>query len=292
MEIRPVFRAALRLASPAAILMTALVAGACVAPAGAANPTSNATPDPDVVIIRVDYEGGFVPPSWTYGRLPVVLVTADGRYITEGPQIAIYPGPLLPNVQERTLTPAAIAALLDSVRDKGLLEDASYDFAGIADASSTVLRITVDGVTSTVSAYALAEAGAEDAMGQPLDEATADGRAALRSFVDELTGLPDSAFSDDGHAYEATELRIISTPYVPQPAEDWMPVEWPLDDLATAGEAPIPGDDALRCQVISGDDVETVMPLLEDANQATPFRSGGLDYALTVRPLLPGESGC
>ena len=63
-------------------------------------------------------------------------------------------------------------------------------------------------------------------------------------------------------------------------------------DLATAGSAPIPGDDSLRCQVISGDDVTTVMPLLEGANQATPFRSGDADYTLVVRPLLPGESGC
>ena len=136
------------------------------------------------------------------------------------------------------------------------------------------------------------EAGADDAMGQPLDEATADGRAALRTFIDELLGLPDSAFSDESHAYEAAELRIISTPYVPQPDADWQAVEWPLEDLATAGDAPIPGDATLRCQVIAGDDVATVMPLLEGANQATPFRSGGVDYALTVRPLLPGESGC
>ncbi len=285
------FRAALRLASPAAILISAVVVGACVAPAGAANPTASPVPDPDTVIIRVDLEGGFVPPSVTYGRLPV-LVTADGRVITEGPQIEIYPGPLLPNIQVRTLTPEALASLLELARDQGLLDDASYGFPGIADIPTTVLRITVDGVTSTVSASALGEAGTDDAMGQPLDDATVAGRAALRTFIDTLTGLPDNAFSDESHAYEATSLRIISTPYVPQPAEDWMPVEWPLDDLATAGTAPIPGDDSLRCQVISGDDVTTVMPLLEGANQATPFRSGDADYTLVVRPILPGESGC
>jgi hypothetical protein len=285
-----VFRAALRLASPAAIVISAVVVGACVAPAAAANPTASPVPDPDTVIIRVDREGGFVPPSVTYGGLPV-LVTADGRVITEGPRIEIYPGPLLPNIQVRTLTPEALASLLELARDQGLLADASYGFPWIADLPTTVLRITVDGVTSTVAASALGEAGTDDA-GQPLDDATAAGRAALRAFIDTLTGLPDSAFSDESHAYEATSLRIISTPYVPQPAEDWMPVEWPLADLATAGSAPIPGDDALRCQVISGDDVTTVMPLLEGANQATPFRSGDADYTLVVRLLLPGESGC
>ena len=285
------FRAALRLASPAAILISAVVAGACVAPVGAANQTASPMPDPDTVIIRVDLEGGFVPPSVTYGRLPMI-VTGDGRVFTDGPQIDIYPGPLLPNVQVRTLTPAALASLLDLAHETGLLADASYGFPGIADIPTTVLRITLDGVTSTVSASALGEAGTEDAMGQPLDDATAAGRAALRTFIDTLTGLPDSAFSDESHAYEATSLRIFSTPYVPQPAEEWISVEWPLEDLATAGTAPIPGDESLRCQVISGDDVTTVMPRLEGANEATPFRSGEADYTLVVRPLLPGESGC
>jgi hypothetical protein len=287
-----VFRAALRLASPAAILITALVVGACVAPAGAANPSATAAADPDTVIIRVDLEGGFVAPSVTYGRLPVVVVTADGRVITQGPQVEIWPGPLMPNLQVRTLTPAALASLLDQARQQGLLADASYDFPGIADVPTTVLRITVDGVTSTVSAYALGEAGTDDAMGQPLDPATADGRAAVRSFIDALTGLPDSAFSDEAAAYRATSLRLIATPYVPQPDADWQVVAWPLADLGTAGETPLPGDDSLRCQVITGDDVATVLPLLEGANQQTPFRSGDADYTLVVRPLLPGESGC
>ena len=286
------FRAALRLAGPAAILMTALLVGACVAPAGAANPSATAAPDPDTVIIRVDLEGGFVAPSVTYGRLPVVVVTADGRVITQGPQVEIWPGPLMPNLQVRTLTPAALASLLDQARQQGLLADASYDFPGIADVPTTVLRITVDGVTSTVSAYALGEAGTDDAMGQPLDQATADGRAAMRTFIDALTGLPDSAFSDEAAAYRATSLRLIATPYLPQPDADWQAVAWPLADLGTAGETPLPGDDSLRCQVITGDDVATVLPLLEGANQQTPFRSGDADYTLVVRPLLPGESGC
>ena len=86
-------------------------------------------------------------------------------------------------------------------------------------------------------------------------------------------------------------MRLYSSEYVPDPAADWQPVEWPLEDLATAGESA--GDGlGIRCQVVTGDDLETVLPLLEGANSATPFRSGGADYSLIVRPLLPGESGC
>ena len=286
-------RAALRLASPAAFALTALVAAACVAPAGATNPSASpsAVIDPDTVVIRVDWEGGFVPPGVNLSRLPLVLVTADGRVITQGPQDAMYPGPLLPNLQVRTLTPDSLADLLERAADDGLLVDAEYAGGPIADATTTVLRITVDGVTYTQSAYALFESldanGAEQLSGAP----DAEGRAAMRSFLDALTGLPDGAYTGDPTSYVADGLRLYSSAYVPDPAADWLPVEWPLEDLATAGASA--GDGlGIRCQVVTGDDLATVLPLLEGANSATPFRSGGTDYTLIVRPLLPGERGC
>jgi hypothetical protein len=196
----------------------------------------------------------------------------------------------MPNLQVRTLTPDALADLLELAKENGLLADAGYDFPMIADAATTVLRITVDGVTHTVSAYALGEAGT--GLDDGLPEADVEGRAALRSFIDALTGLPDSAFSDESRAYEAPGLRVFASAFVPQPDADWMPVDWPLADLGTAGEQV--GDESLgfRCQVVSGEDLATVLPLLEGANVATPFRSGGAEWTLTVRPLLPGESGC
>jgi len=118
----------------------------------------------------------------------------------------------------------------------------------------------------------------------------------MREFIDALTQIPADDFVDEQHAYDYQSLRLyVTRAAVVDDSEfpgEQPPVAWPLDDLATAGTAPIPGDDSLRCQVISGDDVTTVMPLLEGANQATPFRSGNADYTLVVRPLLPGESGC
>ena len=286
-------RAAPRLAFPAAFAVTALVAAACVAPAGATNPSASpsAVIDPDRVVIRVDWEGGFVPPGINLSRLPVLLVMADGRVITQGPQDAMYPGPLLPNLQVRTLKPDTLADLLDRAADDGLLVDAAYPGGPIADAATTVLRITVDGVTYTQSAYALFESLDANGAEQPAGTPDAEGRAAMRSFLDALTGLPDSAYSDASTSYVADGLRIYSSAYVPDPAADWLPVEWPLDDLATAGESAGEGL-GIRCQVVTGDDLTTVLPLLEGANSATPFRSGGTDYTLTARPLLPGERGC
>jgi hypothetical protein len=291
-----VFRPLLRLATPAAFVLAAVAASACIAPAGAVNPTPSPSPsaapvaDPDSAVIRVDLEGGFVSPAVTLGRTPMVLVAGDGRYMTQGPQIDIWPGPLLPNLRVRTLTREALERLLALAKDKGLLADGRYEFPGVSDAATTVLRITVGGETFTVSAYALGDEGTDD--GRDLPSPVADGRAAMRSFIDALTGLPESAFSDQDHAYVPDALRVYARTFVPSPDADWQPITWPLADLATAGAAVGNGDLGIRCQVIAGADLATVMPLLEGANQATPFRSAGADWTLSARPLLPGESGC
>ena len=287
------FRAALRLATPAAIALTAIVAAACVAPAGAVNPSPSPSTgiDPDTVAIRVDAEGGFVTAGLNLSRLPLVLVTVYGRVITQGPQDAMYPGPLLPNLQVRTLTPAVLGDLLHRADADGLLDDATYAGGPMADATTTVLRITVDGVTFSQSAYALYESLDANGVELPSDAPDAEGRAAMRSFLDALSGLPDDAYTGDSVPYVADAMRVYSSEFVPDPAADWLPVEWPLEDLARAGESA--GDGlGIRCQVVSGEDLSTVLPLLDGANSATPFRSGGVDYSLIARPLLPGESGC
>jgi hypothetical protein len=229
------------------------------------------------------------------GRLPIVVIYADGRVITQGPVAAIYPGPLMPNLQEHTISPAALERLVELAREKNLLRSVHYDYPGIADAADTVLEIQVDGQSYRVSAYALAEGGV-DLPDMDLDQATLDGRAALREFVDSLTGIPASEFVDEEHPYVASGVRtyagkavIVPNSELPgeQPA-----IDWPLGDLAMAGEALANSPIDVRCQVIAGDDLATVWPLLQVANSLSTFRSEGELYSFTVRPLLPGETGC
>jgi hypothetical protein len=278
--------------------MVALVAIACVGSAGAAAPSgtpADKPTDPNQVIFRVRWDGGFVTPEMMLGRLPIIVVYADGRVITQGPQIAIYPGPLMPNLQERTLSADALARLIELARDKDLLKTIHYDFPGIADAADTVLEINVDGKSYRVSAYALAEAGVDTGNGG-LDAVSIEGRAALREFIDALTGLPASDFVDEEHPYVIEGLRIyagraVIVPNSELPGEQ-PAIDWPLADLATAGDAVEHSPIDVRCQVVDGDDLATVLSLLDGANTLSTFRSEGELYSFTVRPLLPGETGC
>jgi hypothetical protein len=290
----------MRLARPAALFLASLSLVACVSSAGAVNPSQPPSGSPDPVdpnqpVFRVGWEGGFVMPEALLGRLPIVVVYADGRVITQGPVPAMYPGPFMPNLQERTLSPEALARLIELARDNDLLRTIHYDYPGIADAPDTVLEIELDGKSYRVSAYALAEAGVDGAdMG--LDQASIDGRAALREFIDALTGIPSSDFIDREHPYVPAGLRVyagraVIVPNSELPGEQ-PAIDWPLGDLATAGAAVDNGAVDVRCQVVDGDDLEAVLPLLEGANSLQTFRSEGELYSMIVRPLLPGETGC
>ncbi len=69
--------------------------------------SSTSNPPPDV-ILKITYEGGFVPAGFAFVNLPSLLISGDGRAFTPGPMIEIYPGPLLPAISERTINDAGI----------------------------------------------------------------------------------------------------------------------------------------------------------------------------------------
>jgi hypothetical protein len=107
--------------------------------------------DPDAVVLSITDVGGFVPSDRTFTTLPRLLVTGDGRVIQEGPVIAIYPGPLLPNLLQRSITEAGIQRLIDLADEHGLLGDETYMRPGnIADASETIVAITVNARRSSI----------------------------------------------------------------------------------------------------------------------------------------------
>ena len=176
-----------------------------------------------------------------------------------------------------------------------LLKTVHYDYPGVADAADTVLEIHLDGKAYRISAYALGDI-ATDAAAPALDQPTIDGRANLRTFVDALTAISAGDFVDDEHAFEIESLRIYAGKAVIVPNSE-LPgeqpaIDWPLTDLATAGDKVDNGVLDVRCQVIEGEDLAEVLPLLQDANSLSTFRSEGELYSLIVVPLLPGEAGC
>ena len=255
-------------------------------PDGTTAPPDDTLPPPDPVIshptgaddvvIRIGYEGGFVPIDYLFLSLPSVLVTGDGRLITQGPVIEIYPGPLLPNMQVRTITEADIQKILALAEEQGLLADRQYTSPNnVADAPDTVVTITANGFTYRHSAYAL---GLANFDGPETDDA----RRQLAEFVDSVTGewLYDGTVGGEDQPYESDAFLIRATPVTDLSGYEIEPtlVEWPgTIALATASEcAEVPWAEYAE--------------LFQQANQLTFFTQADVTYSIAVKQQLSGDA--
>jgi hypothetical protein len=259
------------------------------------SPSPTPTPLPDSLALRVETGGGFVAPSFALRQVPQFTLLADGRVITQGPQITIYPGPALPNLLARSLTPEGVQAIVDAAREAGLDgPDHAYDRQTVADAPTTTFTFVEGSRTHVISVYALDVGGAPIADAGGSDEVQA--RRALSEFRSKLFDLErwlPAGFVGPESTFEAHAIRV----YVQEPATSdrtlaQEPIDWPLaEPLATFG-LPVPDQPALRCGTVGGDDLDTLRPRFEQSNELTPWRSDGTSYMLILRPLLPDESGC
>lgn len=262
------------------------VSGTTAPPAGDGTSGSYEYPTgADEVVFEETEVGGFTTRAFAFQRTPNLLVSGAGQAFSPGPQIEIYPGPLLPAVQVQSITDEGIEALLGAADDAGLFADVDYDApTNIADAGTTVVTIDVDGEIWVHEAYALGLSG----PGGGGDESTPE-RQALADFVAQLRDLPGlvgadnlgetEVFEPDAFAIEAIALDDLSA-FGSDGIEPTV-VPWP-DDAGVALA------DAATCTEISS---AGVIEAFTAANQLTFFDDDGVVYQVLVRPVLPGN-GC
>lgn len=230
--------------------------------------------------MRIDEIGGMLPPSITLGRYPIVVLYADGRLIMQGPQIEIYPGPALPNLQVTQLTERGVEQVLEWAADAGLVGADRFLGQPMLDASQmtfTVVRPEGRHVTTVA------------------DLSVADPETgALRQFQDLILSihqwLPNDVVGGD-QPFAWNRLQILTTPADPANLPDPQLaniVDWPLAPLATLGA----GDVDARCAVIEGSDLETLRSGLANVNELTLWRSDDVIYSVQLHPLLPDDEGC
>lgn len=246
------------------------------------------------LLLRISYEGGLVSPEYTVTAMPAFSLFGDGTVVTQGAQIELYPGPALPPLIATAVTEEGIQVILQAALDAGLDVDREYTdlgTVGIADASTTVFTVTVNGTTHVTKVYALGDLG-QQPPGMADQEFSARTRLLdFQNSMQDLHGtLPKSSIGDDT-TFDPSGLRLFVSGYRPEQGLSQQPVDWPLaTPLADFGErATLAG---YRCGAVTGADLDAVLPLAREANQLTPWRSQGVSYAIVFRPLLPDESGC
>lgn len=265
----------------------------------------------DAPVLQVHSAGGFVMPGYDFAAVPSLTVYEDGRAITHGPQIMIFPGPVLPNLLVAELTDDDVAAIVEAARDAGLLAEApDYGQPPVADVPTTYVTLTVDGETYVHAVNALgmgdgtdagagegvvgaddgaAGDGGSDEMGQPQEIGLTPEQVAARTALNEFLGEVDGIVpTGDGEPYDITAFAVAGrpadggAPADPELAPDVVP--WPLGSVALA--------DLDGCVVVEGEDAVTLLDTLRDANQLTQFDEDGTTYEVWFRPLLPHETEC
>lgn len=132
---------------------------------------------------------------------------------------------------------------------------------------------------------------AENASDRALTDRQIELRMRVVEFHSKLSDLAAWLADDLGpdEPYEWQALSILITPGDRDPEEpsglEPRIAEWPLTDLATLGKDHPQGGRA----VISGADLETLRPLVQQADTLTLWKSGGEIYSILLRPLLPDE---
>ncbi len=273
---------AVRIVLVVLLLMAGLGLAGCGGPASIAHP-----PGASEVVMQVTTGGGFVPIEYQVTLVPEFSLYGDGRVIVPGPQIEIYPRSALPNIQTTVVPEKSVQAMLTAARGAGLFDPAfDYGQPSVADGPTTTIVINADSATNRSAIYALTVAGAGG-----LTEKQRQAREGVSNLIGDLTVVSPFVSGDivwEPLAFSA--LAVYSSPMgddpVDAPAANRL--DWPLGDLSTLGEPVQNG--GLRKVVISGAELEKLRPLLGQATEITVWGSGGVDYRLLLRPLLPGEA--
>jgi hypothetical protein len=281
------------------VALLALLATACTGaggptatPAASSSPAATATAAPspspvgdaDVAVIRIEQTPGMLPPWESMRWYPYVALYGDGRLIVQGPQMDIYPGPALPNLQVTHFSQHAVEQALAWAAEAGLSGEDRQLGPMILDAGALLFTVTTPAGTHRTSVTDMS-----------FDDPAIH---ALQKFQDVMTSLatwlPDDVASDAA-PYQFDRMRVISFPADPNTLPDpafATTVAWPLDsDLATLGVSwSEPAQ--YRCFELSGDDLATALPIFATANELTLYESGGATYQLYLHPLLPDDEAC
>jgi hypothetical protein len=232
------------------------------------------------VVVRLGDEGGFVPVGVAFINQPSVLITGDLRVIEPGAMAAIFPGPMIRPLFERTITEDGLQTLLALADENALLQDPpEYETNSmIADAPTTVVTLVAAGGTFSHRAYALGFDDEDDADRQTLNTFS----QALR----DLPGTVGEAELGEQQPYVGAQYRFMT---MPVNIDDYASSEpspevrdWPAD-------APVRLADAAECALLDASDVET---LLADTTEWTFFTDSDITYQLFVAHVLPGDAAC
>jgi len=244
----------------------------------------NLNEDPSSTLLVVESGGGFLPVDLVVNQGPGLVLMRDGTLIGQGPQIEIFPGPLLANWQTSQLDQETLLFVLEELDAIGFDE---IDQVENNDAANTV----ADAPTTTVTFYNQDGEHSFSVYALGLDTNTSDARVPiLANLVQELF---DAATRGTGADYQPERIQVVARDGAGQfdPADPTVNFrDWPLPlSFEEMGALDIEG---WRCATFEGSEMEQLLEVFEGANQQTYWTEGEVDHRLGVRPLFSFEEPC
>jgi hypothetical protein len=226
-------------------------------------------------------------PQYTFGWLPVATI-ADGKFYDGMIAVpSIYPGPLYVGLSYQTISSKGIDEIVAEARSDGLL-GTKTDFVEqpMPGSPTCHVQLIVDGVTHDLTGQC-GSTGAQNA-------AASGSSGAFAAFWNKLTSLSAWLGLELGSsvAYVPSRLAVLVTPPVVMQDGSIAPNQkpWPLAASFASFGSPT-GSADVRCAVLSGADLATLLPAIQAGNQLTRFVDGqSVERSLQARVLLPGEA--
>lgn len=235
--------------------------------------------DPDSILLSVTSAGGFVPVEFMVNQGPHLVLTRGGQLIQQGPQIEIYPGPLLANWQVSQLDEESMLFVLeelDALNFDEIGQVENNDATGVADAPITTVRFYNQDGKHSFAVYALG-----------ISEDSSDERVPiLANLVDRLGTMTGTSIT----SYVPEMIQVVAGVGAGEIDQAVANVrEWPLP--ASYDEMSEIGFD-WRCAAYEGEEAQNLLGVFVEANQATRWALGETEYQILVRPLFPDEAPC
>lgn len=229
-----------------------------------------------------------LPPAASLAGGPLIAI-ADGLAVTAGAVPAIYPGPLVAPLVVRTVADEGIARILADMQAAGLLgERTDFTDRMLVGAPLGHILVSLDGASREITGDPSGLSGCVPPACVP-PPGTPEAFAALWTRFYDLDAWLGSALGPE-QRFVADRAAILVTEPTVDPDFAGQVVEWPLAKAFADTGVAFPGMAGARCVVVEREELDTLRPALEGANQLTRFRdrTGG-ERGLVARWLMPDE---
>jgi hypothetical protein len=257
------------------------------APETPSTPTYQHPTGGEEVVVQYSELLGFPVFLRSFQAAPTVLISGAGEYISAAPVAAVYPAPLLPAFETRSISEEGVQTVLAVADEANLLREVEYPpDPQIADANTTEVILAADGSRYEHDAYALSLRG-DDLGESPFTPQEQADRDALAEFAGQLVDIeslvgPDALGEPVVYEPDAYVMAVVPAAELGgEPAgPDTEVVPWPADtgivlaDIDGCTEAP----------------ADTVGELFDDATELTFFDEAGVVYRVAPVQKLPGRT--